>query len=177
MNGAQEMVVLVDENDNRLGLEEKLKAHQNGGKLHRAISIFVFNSGKEIMLQRRSLAKYHAGGLWANTCCSHPRDGEPVEAAGHRRLMEEMGFDCGLKEAFSFIYHADVGNGLRENEYDHVLVGRYDLPPKPNPAEVSGWKFMGLEGLSEDIRANPDAYAPWLRIALPRMMGWAGENL
>ena len=173
MPETRDMVVLVDENDNKVGLEEKLKAHQNGGKLHRAFSIFVFNSKGQLMLQQRAITKYHAAGLWANTCCSHPFDGEPIVGAGHRRLREELGFDCELKEAFSFIYHADVGNGLRENEFDHVLIGRYDLPPKPDPTEVSTWKFIGMEELASEIKTHPEEYVPWLRIVFPKVKAWA----
>lgn len=177
MDYQKEMVVLVDEHDNKVGLEEKLRAHQNGGKLHRAFSVFVFNSKMELMLQQRALSKYHAGGLWTNTCCSHPFDGEPMIEAGQRRLKEEMGFVCELSEAFSFIYHADVGNGLRENEYDHVLIGRYDMPPKINPDEAAGWKFISLEALTGDIKKEPNLYTPWLVIALPKVTTWVKSNL
>ncbi len=171
------MVVLVDEDDNKIGLEEKMAAHSNGGRLHRAFSIFVFNSKRELMMQRRALAKYHAAGLWANTCCSHPFDGEAVAAAGHRRLMEEMGFDCELTEAFSFTYHAEVGNGLTENEFDHVLIGRYDLPPRINQDEVEDWKFMAMENLVKDAGDNPERYVPWLLIVLPKIVEWARRNI
>lgn len=171
------MVVLVDEHDRKVGLEEKLSAHSNGGKLHRAFSIFVFNSEGKLMLQRRAFTKYHAAGMWANTCCSHPFDGEPVITAGHRRLKEEMGFDCDLKEAFSFTYHADVGNGLRENEFDHVLVGRYNASPKPNNEEVSEWRLMQLNYLSRDIKSHPERYVPWLVIVMPKILEWAKKNL
>ncbi len=171
------LVVLVDENDNKIGLEEKLSAHSNGGKLHRAFSVFVFNSKNELMMQRRALTKYHAAGQWANTCCSHPFDGESVLEAGHRRLKEEMGFDCKLEEIFSFTYHADVGNGLRENEFDHVLFGRYDAAPRPNPDEVCEWKPVSLPALSEDIRGHPNRYVPWLVIIMPKILDWADGNL
>ncbi len=171
-----DFVVLVDEKDNKIGVEEKLKAHQNGGRLHRAFSIFVFNSQGYVMLQRRALTKYHACGLWTNTCCSHPPDGESVVDAAHRRLKEEMGFDCGLREIFSFIYHADVGNGLRENEYDHVIIGRHDGAPKLNKDEAMGWKFVSMQQLEHEIRAKPSDFTPWLVIAMPKLSDWIKNN-
>lgn len=161
-----EQVVLVDHNDNEIGLEEKLKAHQNGGKLHRAISIFIFNSKGETMLQQRALGKYHGGGLWSNTVCSHPRKGESPVQAAHRRLTEEMGFDCAMKEAFAFEYEANMDKGLTEHEYDHVIFGTCNDDPKPNPDEVNGWKWIGLDELDADIKKRPDAYTPWLRMVM-----------
>ncbi len=172
----EDMVVLVDENDRKTGLEEKMAAHQDGGKLHRAISVFVFDSKLQLMLQRRALSKYHTPGLWTNTCCSHPFDGEPILDAAHRRLSEEMGFDCNLAEAFTFIYHADVGNALTENEYDHVVVGRYDGKPEINPDEASDWKFAYLDEIERDMRYNPGKYTPWFKIVMPQMVEWAEAN-
>ncbi len=164
-----EFVVLVDENDKEIGVEEKLKAHQNGGKLHRAISVFIFNSKGELLLQRRALEKYHAPGLWANTCCSHPRPGESVEQAAKRRIKEEMGFECEVKEIFSMIYKADVGNGLTEYEYDHVFIGFWEGEPMPNPKEVCEWKWASLEEIERDMKENPEKYAPWFRIIFPKV--------
>src|SRR4030042_2763439 len=126
-----EKIILVDENDREIGTEEKLKTHEQG-KLHRAFSIFVFNSKGELLLQRRAKGKYHSGGLWTNTCCSHPREGEKLEEAVHRRLKQEMGLDCPLKEAFSFIYKVRFENGLFEHELDHVFIGRVDGKPVPD---------------------------------------------
>ncbi len=161
-----EQVILVDHEDRQIGLEEKLKAHQNGGKLHRAFSIFVFNSKGETMLQQRAQSKYHGGGLWSNTVCSHPRFGEtPVDAA-HRRLEEEMGFDCDMREVFAFEYEAKMDKGLTEHEYDHVIFGNYDHAPKPNPEEVQAWKWIGLAELKGDLAKNPDSYTPWLKIVM-----------
>ncbi|MGC8710423.1 MAG: isopentenyl-diphosphate Delta-isomerase [Candidatus Micrarchaeia archaeon] len=170
----REKVILVDEKDNEIGTEEKMKAHTNGGKLHRAISIFVFNRNGELMLQQRAFTKYHAKGKWTNTVCTHPRPGESVAAAAHRRLAEEMGFDCDLREVFSFVYTADVGSNLTENEYDHVFFGEYDGEPKPNPAEAASWKWIKLEELKEDVAKNPDNYTPWLRIMLDRVLKQRG---
>ncbi len=161
-----EQVILVDHEDRQIGLEEKLKAHQNGGKLHRAFSIFVFNSKGETMLQQRAQSKYHGGGLWSNTVCSHPRLGETPLDAAHRRLQEEMGFDCDMREVFAFEYEAKMDKGLTEHEYDHVIFGNYDHAPKPNPEEVQAWKWIGLDELKGDIAKNPDSYTPWLRIVM-----------
>ena len=166
----KEMIVLVDKNDKKIGLEEKLKAHEGKGKLHRAISIFVFNKKGELMVQRRAFSKYHSKGQWANTCCTHPHDKETILHAGHRRLKYEMGFDCKLQEVLSFIYHADVGENLRENEYDHVLFGFYEKSAKPNPEEVSDWKFVDTKKLVTDMEKNPNKYAPWFRIIIKRAL-------
>ncbi len=162
-----ERVILVDENDKQIGTEEKIKAHREG-RLHRAFSIFTFNQEGKLLLQQRALSKYHCPGLWANTCCSHPRDGEVTEAAAHRRLMEEMGFDCPLKEAFSFIYKVKFDNGLWEHEFDHVLIGRYDGSVKANPEEVESWKWVGLDELREGIKQDAEKYAYWFRISFER---------
>ena len=164
--GSMEQVILVDPNDKEIGLEEKLKAHQNGGKLHRAISIFIFNKKGETMLQQRASTKYHGAGLWSNTVCSHPRKGETPLQAAHRRLKEEMGFDCNMDEVFSFTYEAKMDKGLTEKEFDHVIFGVYDQEPRPNPEEVEGWKWVGLEELKESIEKNPSTYSPWLRIVI-----------
>ncbi len=161
-----EQVVLVDHDDREIGLEEKLKAHQNGGKLHRAISIFIFNKKGETMLQQRAAEKYHGGGLWSNTVCSHPRKGETPEQAAHRRLKEEMGFDCDMKEEFAFEYEAKMDKELTEHEYDHVIFGAFDGDPKPNLKEAQGWRWVSLDELKSDIKKRPDAYTPWLRIVI-----------
>lgn len=166
----EERVVLVDENDNEIGTEGKIKAHQDGGKLHRAFSIFVFNNKKEMMLQKRAKSKYHFGGLWTNTCCSHPRSDEPIEETAKEKLRQEMGFDTELRELFTFIYKATSENGLTEHELDHVLVGRFDGDPQPNPEEADEWKWISLEEIERDVRENPDNYTPWFRIALKRII-------
>ncbi len=163
-------VILVDENDNQIGVAGKLEAHSNGGRLHRAISIFIFNSKGATLLQKRSAAKYHTPSKWTNTCCSHPNPGESVEDAVHRRLKEEMGFDCDMEEKFSFTYHADVGNGLTENEFDHVFFGTYDNDPKPDPKEAQGWKWIDIKKLKSDIKSNPNDYTPWLKIVIDRVL-------
>lgn len=163
----EEKIILVDENDREIGSGEKLKVHQEG-KLHRCFSIFVFNSKGELMLQERARSKYHSGGLWTNTCCSHPRVGENINEAAHRRLAEEMGFDCGLKEIFSFIYKAKLDHGLWEHEFDHVFIGRYDGEPKIDPEEAEGWKWIGFNELIKDIAENPENYTEWFKIAMDK---------
>ena len=167
----EEKVILVDENDKEIGTEEKIKAHQEG-KLHRAFSIFVFNSRNELLLQKRARTKYHSGGLWTNTCCSHPRPGEVLKEAVHRRLKEEMGFDCQLEEVFSFIYQTKFGNDLFEHEYDHVFLGRFDGQPVLNPQEAEDWQWIGLEELERDIKENPEKYTYWFKIALPKLVSY-----
>ena len=165
-----EKLILIDENDKELGFEEKLKAHQNGGKLHRAFSVFVFNSKGELILQQRAEEKYHSALLWTNTCCGHPRPGEDVLAAAHRRLKEEMGFDCELSEKFSFIYKVDFENSLSENEFDHVLFGKFEEEPKPDPKEATDWKWVGLGELKTDIKENPEKYTYWFKICLDKIL-------
>ncbi len=144
---------------------EKMAAHEQG-MLHRAFSIFIFNERDELLLQRRADSKYHSSGLWSNTCCSHPNPGEVVKVAAHRRLQEEMGFDCALDEIFSLTYKAAVGNGLTEHEYDHVLVGRCDASPQANPDEVQEWKWVSLASLSKEILRFPDNYTHWLKLII-----------
>jgi len=165
-----EEVVLVDEHDKQIGTMEKLQAHMNGGRLHRAISIFVFNKKGELMLQKRAMTKYHSKGKWSNTVCSHPRPNERLEDAAHRRIKEEMGFDCPLKEEFSFIYKADVGEGLTEYEFDHVFFGTYDGEPKINKEEADDWKWASLEEIGKDMKENPEKYTPWFRIIFDRVV-------
>lgn len=159
----KEKVVLVDENDNQIGLMPKLEAHEKA-VLHRAFSVFIFNNENELMLQRRALSKYHSPGLWTNTCCSHQRDGEANLDAGKRRLQEEMGFETELKETISFIYKAPFDNGLTEHELDHILVGHYNDEPKINPEEVDSWKWMALEDVKKDIVKHPERYTAWFKI-------------
>lgn len=170
-----EEVILVDENDNEVGTEEKIKAHEDA-KLHRAFSIFIFNSNGEMILQRRALKKYHCGGLWTNTCCSHPRKGETLEQAAHRRLKEEMGFDTELERVFSFIYNAPFENGLTEHELDHVFIGTYNDQPNINKEEVEEWKTITVEDLKKDVEQNPQNYTPWFKIALERVIEYMNKN-
>ena len=164
-------VILVDEHDNPVGYAGKLAAHENGGRLHRAFSVFLFNAAGQMLLQQRADGKYHFGGLWTNACCSHPRRDEPVEAAARRRLREEMGIDVPLERAFSFAYRAAAPvSGLVEHEFDHVFLGRFDGSPQPNAAEVGAWRWVDPAELSRDVQANPASYTPWFKIALDRVL-------
>ena len=172
----EEKVILVDENDQPIGLMEKIEAHEKA-LLHRAFSVFVLNSNNELMLQRRALHKYHSPGLWTNTCCSHQRENETTLHAGVRRLKEEMGFVTSLEEKFSFIYKASFDNGLTEHEYDHVLVGFYEKDPVINKDEVSEWKWMPLLDVKKDILSNPDLYTPWFKIIFEKFFEELGVSL
>ena len=163
-----EHVILVDEQDNPIGLMEKHTAHTEP-HLHRAFSIFIFNSKGELLLQQRALSKYHSPGLWTNTCCSHPRPGETLEEATSRRLMEEMGMKCEMHEAYSFIYKAPVGEGLTEHEFDHVFIGQSDAIPCINSDEVASWKYMTIPDLEKDIALYPEHYTEWFKITFEEM--------
>ena len=160
---AEEHVILVNEKDQELGLMPKLEAHQKA-VLHRAFSVFIFNSENELMLQQRASNKYHSPNLWTNTCCSHQRSGESNIQAGTRRLYEEMGFTTSLKEITSFIYKAPFDNGLTEHELDHIMVGYYNEDPVINSDEVEDWKWMKIEDVKNDISLNPDLYTAWFKI-------------
>ena len=159
----EEQVILVNEKDEQIGLMSKLEAHQKA-VLHRAFSVFILNTKGELMLQQRAAHKYHSPLLWTNTCCSHQRDSESNIEAGKRRLFEEMGFICELKEVFSFIYKAPFDNGLTEHELDHVMVGEYEESPVINREEVNDFKWMTLEAVKSDIKTQPEIYTEWFKI-------------
>lgn len=159
----EEQVVLVDENDNQIGLMPKMEAHEKG-VLHRAFSVFTFNDKGELLLQQRAADKYHSPLLWTNTCCSHQRNGETSLEAGKRRLQEEMGFSSELEEVFSFIYKAPFNNGLTEHELDHVMIGDYNKNPIINREEVEAYKWMRLEEVKVDMEKNPTIYTEWFKI-------------
>ncbi|MDD4823544.1 MAG: isopentenyl-diphosphate Delta-isomerase [Bacteroidales bacterium] len=158
----EENVVLVDEKDNEIGLMGKTEAHKKG-LLHRAISVFILNSNGEWLLQRRALDKYHSGGLWTNACCTHPQANESNIDAANRRLMEEMGMDCSLKELFCFTYKEVLDNELTEHEVDHVFIGITDVAPTINVAEVAEFKYIAYQDLEPDIANNPSEYTAWFR--------------
>lgn len=162
-------VVLVDANDNPMGVMEKMEAHVQGA-LHRAFSIFLYNGKGELLLQRRALDKYHSAGLWSNTCCSHPLPDEPLLVAAERRLMEEMGLTCVMVKAFDFIYKASIGNSMIEHEFDHVFFGTTEELPSVNEVEVSDWKWVSLFDVYIDVQLHPDMYTEWFKIALPQVM-------
>jgi isopentenyl-diphosphate delta-isomerase len=168
-------VILVNERDEVVGFEEKLKTHREG-MLHRAFSVFVFNSSGDALLQKRAGTKYHSGGMWSNACCSHPTPGESLEAAAHRRLKEEMGFDCELQELFSFIYRAELEGNLVEHELDHVLVGRFDGEPEPDAGEVEAWEWVRADELRDMMAEHPDRYTYWFRLSFERVCNLLGER-
>jgi isopentenyl-diphosphate delta-isomerase len=159
----EENVILVNENDEQIGLMPKLEAHEKA-QLHRAFSVFVLNDNNELMVQQRAHHKYHSPLLWTNTCCSHQRQGETNLGAGNRRLFEEMGFTTELKELFSFIYKAPFDNGLTEHELDHVMMGYYNESPKINPDEVESWKWMPIDAVKDEMLRRPELYTVWFRI-------------
>jgi len=169
VDAIEERVVLVDEFDQEMGTLGKLEAHVEG-KLHRAISVFLFNDAGEMLLQQRALSKYHSGGLWSNACCSHPRPGElPLDAA-ERRLFEEMGIHCELEKVLEFTYRAVLDQGLTEHEFDHVFVGRFNAEPRPRPEEVCAWKWIDAETLEKEAASNPENYTAWFKIVLKQIL-------
>ena len=171
----EEKVILVNSNDEPIGLMPKMEAHEKA-LLHRAFSVFVINGNNELMLQQRALQKYHSPGLWTNTCCSHQRDGEKNIEAGLRRLQEEMGFETPLEYLFNFIYKAPFDNGLTEHELDHVMLGRYEGEPSINPEEVASWKWMDIDLIHADLINNPADYTVWFAIIFDRFYNHLKEN-
>ena len=166
---ARDVVVLVDEYghdlfnpDGGLSTVEKMEAHRRG-LLHRAVSIFLFNDKNELLLQKRAVNKYHSPKKWSNTCCTHPAPEETPLMAARRRLSEEMGLTTTLTEIFTFLYQANAGNGLTENEFDHVFLGVSNQNPNPSPAEVSDWKWVAIEELKQELIRGPEEYSPWLQ--------------
>jgi isopentenyl-diphosphate delta-isomerase len=165
----EERVILVGPDDEPVGTAEKLEAHRSGA-LHRAFSVFVLDGKGRILMQRRADGKYHSGGRWSNSCCGHPRPGEETEAAAERRLQEEMGFSCKLRDLFSFTYRVEMGNGLWEHEIDHVLIGRHDGELSPDPAEVAEWRWILPDELESEIARGPAQFTPWLSPALAGLL-------
>lgn len=161
-------VITVNESDIALGSMEKIEAHEKG-ILHRAFSIFIFNNKGAMLLQQRALNKYHSGGLWSNTCCSHPQPGEDTSVAAYRRLKEEMGFTAPLDEAFSFLYKTNFDNGLSEHEYDHVFTGIYDGDINPDKKEVNDYCFLPMNEIRAGLQAHPQKYTSWFKIAFPKL--------
>ena len=161
----EEKVVLVTENDEVLGLMEKQQAHING-LLHRAFSVFLFNSKGEMLLQKRAAEKYHSPNQWTNACCSHPRANETYEEAAKRRLKEELGIDTEISEKFSFIYKADVGGNLWEHELDHVFIGNYEGDFQLNLEEVAEVRYISMENLDQEMKQNPEHFTEWFKIIL-----------
>lgn len=163
------MVVLVDKDDNEIGVMEKMEAHRQDS-LHRAFSVFVFNDKDEMLLHQRAMEKYHSAGLWTNACCSHPAPGEAVINAAQRRLGEEMGMTCSLHKTFDFIYRAQLENEMTEHELDHVFIATTSENPQPDASEVMNWKWIALDDLIYEINETPERFTIWFRIALPRVL-------
>lgn len=172
----EELVILVNEHDEQIGLMPKMEAHEKA-LLHRAFSVFVFNDNNELMLQQRALHKYHSPGLWTNTCCSHQREGESNIEAGKRRLDEEMGFTTELKETISFIYKAPFDNGLTEHELDHVMIGYFNDVPNINKDEVADWKWMTPKAIKLDMVEHPEIYTAWFKIIFEKFYQHLIDNL
>ncbi len=165
-----ERVILVDEYDHEVGTAEKLCAHQDGGQLHRAFSIFVSNQLGDLLLQRRAVGKYHFGGLWSNTCCGHPRPGEETGAAAQRRLHEEFGFEADLSEVAAFTYKSDhAASGLTEHEFLHLFTGRFDGAPVHDPSEIEDWRWVDRAAIERELAASPERYTPWFPLALRKV--------
>lgn len=159
------MVVLVNENDEPIGSMEKLQAHKEA-QLHRAFSVFIFNSEGKLLLQQRAWEKYHTPGLWTNTCCSHPFPNEDSEAAAKRRLQDEMGIESDLCFLFKFIYKQRFENGLTEHEVDHVFIGFTDEVPVINKEEVNDYKYIHVDDIKANIKQYPDQYTAWFKIIM-----------
>jgi isopentenyl-diphosphate delta-isomerase len=169
-------VILVDTNDEEIGLMPKLEAHQRGA-LHRAFSIFIFNSNGELMMQKRAFEKYHSGGLWTNTCCSHPITNEFIQKTANIRLMEEMGISCELKNISKFIYKAELENGLTEYEYDYLFIGYSNNVASINIKEAIDWKWMKIEDIKKDLILNPELYTAWFKPAFEHVLKHLLENI
>ncbi|MFN6075089.1 MAG: isopentenyl-diphosphate Delta-isomerase [Fluviicola sp.] len=160
-----ELLILVDENDQEIGSMEKMEVHEKG-LLHRAFSILIFNSKNEMLLQQRALSKYHSGGLWTNTCCSHPRKEESTLQAANRRLIEEMGFSTELEEKFSFIYRAELDKNMIEHELDHVFFGTFEGEFQFNREEVNAIRWISISDLIQEIKDSPSSFTEWFKILM-----------
>ena len=158
-----DLLITVDAEDNVIGEIAKLEGHRKG-ILHRAFSIFIFNPEGKWLMQQRAFNKYHSGGLWTNTCCSHPHPGQLTEEAAINRLYEEMGIWCNIQHIFEFTYKASFGNGLTEYEYDHIFTGVTDTLPEINKEEVHSYKFMSFEEIKTEVEENPDHFTEWFKI-------------
>lgn len=162
-----EEIVLVDNKGKFRGLKKKEEAHKHPTKLHKAISVLIFNKDK-ILIQKRAKNKKTWPMYWANACCSHPRHKESFQKAAERRLYEEMGIKTKLKKVFKFIYESKFDKNYGENEYDWVFKGEYKGKVNPDPNEISEYKWIELEKLKKDIVNNPQIYTPWFKMILER---------
>ena len=167
----QKDVILVNERDEALGTMEKMDAHRQG-LLHRAFSVFIFDSKGRMLLQKRAASKYHGGGLWSNACCSHPYPEERIETAAERRLLEELGFTIPLNKIFEFTYNAKVENDLIEHEYDHVFVGEYEGVIKPTAEEVEDYRYVEMNEIKQALTEEGNKFTTWFRLAFPTIETW-----
>ncbi|GAB2829347.1 isopentenyl-diphosphate Delta-isomerase [Ferruginibacter profundus] len=168
-------LILVDEHDVPLGTIEKMEAHEKA-LLHRAFSVFIFNTKGEMLLQQRAFTKYHSGGLWTNACCSHPYVDQDTLAAAEKRLQEEMGFTTPLTKAFEFVYKAPFDNGLTEHEYDHVFIGTYEGTITPDKEEVADYCFKPVNEIRSLLEQHPDQYTVWFKIAFPKVEDYLAQK-
>lgn len=166
----QTQIVLIDENDEIVGYQDKVEVHKNPVSLHRAISVVIYDDdGKKMLLHKRATSKSTWPLFWTNPCCSHPLKGESYKAAAERRLKEEMGFSTPLKQVFKFIYEAKFNETWGEHELDVVFVGNYSGEIKPDPEEVDSYKWVKIEELLNDVKKNPDRYTPWFKVILEKL--------
>lgn len=182
MDSAADFVVLVDESGKKLvgpggtfTKLDKVLAHRRG-LLHLAVSVFIFNDKGQLLLQKRAANKYHSPGKWSNTCCTHPFDTETPADAAERRLVEEMGMSVPLKEVFTFSYRGEVGNGLIENEFDHVFFGFSNQDPVPNSNEVSAWRWANVRQLRQELKTCPDEYTVWLQVCFAEVVRYLDKS-
>jgi isopentenyl-diphosphate Delta-isomerase len=173
---AEQMMILVDEHDNEIGLLPKMATHEQG-LLHRAFSIFLFTNNGDMILQQRASSKYHSPNLWTNACCSHPLQHESIESAANRRLKEELGIEVDIEKIFSFIYKASLENGLTEHEFDHVLIGQYDDEIVFNDSEVRAIQYISIDALNKKIEQEPQQFTAWFLIAYPQLKNWMAKNI
>ena len=171
----EQQVILVNEKDEITGTAGKMEAHQKG-LLHRAFSVFVFNSNGEMLLQRRAINKYHSGGLWTNACCSHPLAGEEIKEAAKRRIKEEMGFEADVTKNFDFVYKANFSNDLIEYEFDHVFVSEYDGPVPYNKEEVMDICYKTMKDIRDALKDQPQNYTAWFHLAFPEIEKWWNQR-
>jgi isopentenyl-diphosphate delta-isomerase len=170
-----QQLILVNEQDEAIGVAEKMEAHQKG-LFHRAFSVFIFNAKGEMLLQQRAIKKYHSGGLWTNACCSHPYVNQQIQEAAEKRLQEEMGFTTSLQKAFTFTYKASFENGLTEHEYDHVFIGKYSGTILPSAEEVEDYCYKTINEIEEEIITFPTKYTEWFKIAFPLVKSYLQEG-
>ena len=175
--GLRDKVILVDENDEIIGVDDKLTAHQGLGKRHRAFSVFITNDNGQLLLQKRAMGKYHAAGLWSNTCCSHPQLGENILNSAEVRLKEELGFTTSIQNFAKIEYKENVGNNLIEWELDHLFWGKFSSHQIiPNFDEVDDIDWVDIDKLVTDISLKSENYTSWLPLILPKFLCFMDKN-